>query len=127
MGMANTNQIYSRLTTVGLVSESNYAAGIAWAYTNNGKTDWYLPSKDELNQMCKWQRGVDWTSDATVCTGGTLNSVRWGASGFANQNYWSSSEVDNAHVWRQLFTDGTQASNNNKDNTFAVRPIRAFG
>jgi hypothetical protein len=127
MGMANTNQIFSRLTTVGLVSESNYAAGIAWAYTNNGKTDWYLPSKDELNQMCKWQRGVDWTSDATVCTGGTLNSVRWGASGFANQNYWSSSEVDNAHVWRQLFTDGTQASNNNKDNTFAVRPIRAFG
>jgi hypothetical protein len=127
MGMANTNQIYSRLTTVGLVSESNYTAGIAWAYTNNGKTDWYLPSKDELNQMCKWQRGVDWTSDATVCTGGALNSVRWGASGFANQNYWSSSEVDNAHVWRQLFTDGTQASNNNKDNTFAVRPIRAFG
>ena len=72
-GMANTNQIHARLTTAGGAATNTYAAGIAYAYVNNGKTDWHLPSKDELNQMCKWQRGVAWTSDATVCTGGTLN------------------------------------------------------
>jgi len=129
MGMANTNQIYSRLTEAGSVSTSNYAAGVAWAYSNGGKTDWHLPSRDELNQMCKWNRGVAWTSDATVCTGGTLNSATYGASasGFSNARYWSSSEVDNAAVWHQLFTDGTQYSNYNKDNTLYVRPVRAFG
>jgi prepilin-type N-terminal cleavage/methylation domain-containing protein len=129
MGMANTNQIYSRLTAAGSVSTSNYAAGVAWAYSNGDKTDWHLPSRDELNQMCKWNRGVAWTSDATVCTGGTLNSATYGASasGFSNNRYWSSSEVDNAAVWHQLFTDGTQYSNYNKGNTLYVRPIRAFG
>jgi hypothetical protein len=124
-GMANTNQIYARLTTAGLVTTSEYAAGIAWAYDNNSKTDWYLPSKDELNQMCKWQRGVAWTSDATVCIGGTLNSGR-GASGFSSAYYWSSSEVDADDAWNRSFGSGDQGMGD-KNRTDYVRPVRAFG
>ena len=124
-GMANTNQVHARLTTAGGALTNTYAAGIAFAFTNNSKTDWHLPSKDELNQMCKWQRGVAWISDATVCTGGTLNSGR-GASGFSTVTYWGSSEGDDGSAWNQSFNDGSQF-NADKDNAVFVRPVRAFG
>jgi hypothetical protein len=102
------------------------AAVEARAYSGpNNKTDWYLPSRDELNQMCKWQRGVAWTSDATVCTGGTLNSGL-GASGFSAGIYWSSSEGDASRAWFQSFNSGGQVSSY-KDGSYYVRPVRAFG
>jgi len=126
MGMANTNAIYARVTTAGGAATSAYAAGIAWEFSNNGKTDWHLPSKDELNQMCKWQRGVAWTSDATVCTGGTMNSGT-GASGFTTATYWSSSEYDaTLRASSQSFSSGTQYTNF-KNSRFYVRSVRAFG
>ena len=126
-GMANTNAISDRFNSAGLpVATNTYAAGIAFDFTNNGKTDWHLPSKDELNQMCKWQRGVDLTPEATVCTGGTLNSGR-GASGFSTGFYWSSSENGANPVWFQIFADGFQSGGGGKENRYGVRPVRAFG
>ena len=124
-GMVNTNQIHARLTTAGGAATNTYAAGIAFAFPNNGKTDWHLPSKDELNQMCKWQRGVAWVSDATVCTGGTLNFGR-GASGFSADSYWSSSENAAGNAWFQSFGSGDQAIEFKGGARF-VRPVRAFG
>jgi hypothetical protein len=101
------------------------AAVEARAYQGNSKIDWHLPSKDELNQMCKWQGGLDWISDATVCAGGTLNSGL-AASGFSSDNYyWSSSEVDDVFAWNQYFGSGYQG-NRYKDSTYYVRPVRAF-
>jgi hypothetical protein len=117
-GMANT-------TTADTTCTSG-AIQIAADYTNNGKADWHLPSKDELNQMCKWQRGVDLTPEATVCTGGTLNSVRWGASGFSPETYWSSSESFTTTAWFQIFATGFQNATV-KGGTYYVRPARAFG
>jgi hypothetical protein len=76
--------------------------------------------------MCKWQRGVDLTPEATVCTGGTLNSVRWGASGFSPETYWSSSESFTTTAWFQIFATGFQNATV-KWGTYYVRPARAFG
>ena len=46
--------------------------------------------------------------------------------GFANNNYWSSTENDNNNAWNQNFNNGNQNNNNNKNNTNYVRAIRGF-
>jgi hypothetical protein len=100
-GLSNTNTI---ITSQGATSTS-YAAGLARAYAGGGYTDWYLPSKDELNKLYIKR----------VAIGG----------GFANFFYWSSTEYDSSGAWYQLFDDGSQI-NFNKGGTLYVRAIRAF-
>jgi len=53
------------------------------------------------------------------------NLRQGGVGGFASGYYWSSSEHDASHAWDQDFTGGTQG-NDNKSNTYYVRPVRAF-
>lgn len=50
-----------------------------------------------------------------------------GVGGFANNNYWSSSENEDKsnNAWNQNFNNGNQ-NNNNKDNTNYVRCARGF-
>jgi hypothetical protein len=127
-GYRNTRAIVAQ----GNTDTATSAAALADSYTVTVSgvvyDDWYLPSKDELNQMCKWQRGVPWTSDATVCGGGTLNSGT-GAAGFEGVRYWSSSEGGPAVAYSQNFI-GADAFFNNKNALsqpyYLVRPIRAF-
>jgi hypothetical protein len=122
MGLSNTNQAYARLTTVGFQSTTQYAAGIAWRYANNSKTDWFLPSKDELNEMCKYAKNTGQVSGGgTRCDGGSEASGR----GFLNTGYWSSSELDATALWAQNFDNGYQGDG--PKHAFAyVRPVRAF-
>ena len=105
-------------------SSNNYAAGAARAYAGGTMSDWYLPTTVELNQMCKWAKGVAFTSIATVCTGGTINTGV-GAAGFVANYYWSSSEYMTNYAWYHFFYNGSQGSSG-KTMTFYVRPVRAF-
>ena len=100
------------------------AANAAASYNGGGKSDWHLPSKDELNQLCKWARGQAWTSNNTLCDStGVINTGS--AAGFVEGNYWSSSEGNAFSAWFQRFDDGYR-SNGTKDFTLGVRPVRAF-
>jgi uncharacterized protein (TIGR02145 family) len=99
-GLANTNTI---ITSQGAIS-TIYAAGLARAYAGGGYTDWYLPSKDELNKLYENRTAI---------------------GGFADYYYWSSSEYDNSKAWIQSFVSGDQDFFN-KSSTFYVRAIRAF-
>jgi hypothetical protein len=80
------------------------AADICANLTIAGYNDWFLPSKDELNQMY-------------------LNKAAIG--GFANDGYWSSTEVGFYDAWLQSFGDGYQNFSYKFDNFF-VRAVRAF-
>jgi|GEM_PF-2417358 len=69
-------------------------------------TEWYLPSKDELNVMY----------DNREAIGMIHKEGAW---------YWASSESPdfNNIAWRQRFSDGVQTTTN-KDNTHLVRCVR---
>jgi hypothetical protein len=101
MGMTNTNQIYARLTTAGSVATSDYAAGLAWVYEDNSKTDWFLPSKDELAEL--------WANKS--------------AFGMNAMKYWSSSESSNSEVWIRSLDPS--ALDSVKNGFWNVRPVRA--
>jgi len=83
---------------------ANNAAKAALAYTNGGKDDWFLPSREELNQMYI-QR-----SHVSITTG----------------YFWSSSQRDTSDAWDQYFTTGEQSNYRKNSNLDNVRAIRAF-
>jgi hypothetical protein len=93
----------------------------AWGYTNNGKSDWHLPSKDELNELCKYSR-TQTTGDTSVQCSNT-GSQRSGFSG----GYWGSNEVTNVNAWHQSFSSGSRGQTAKSTTSWKVRPVRAFG
>ena len=118
-GRAATAAIIAR-HDAGEVSPAAYAAGVADAYTTPTASDWFLPSKDELNEVCKYARNTGQaTGAAIVCAGGLLRDD------FSGNVFWSSSEYDDNDAWFQAFGDGYQASYL-KNYSYFVRPVRAF-
>jgi hypothetical protein len=101
-GNQNTADILAGCSTPGI------AAKICSDLVVDGYSDWYLPSKDELNKFY-------------------LNKNAIG--GITNISYWSSSEVSSNQAIRQYFGydggSGVQYSTN-KSSSPAVRCIRAF-
>jgi hypothetical protein len=97
-GQANTTAI------VNGCSEAGRAARICNNLSLNGYDDWFLPSKDELNQMYLQKTAI---------------------GGFTSNFYWSSSEYFAFNAWFQNFSIGLQGYSS-KDYTFYVRAVRAF-
>ena len=97
-GNANTNAI------IAVYGTENNAAKLCADLVLGGYSDWYLPSKDELNQLY-------------------LNKGAVG--GFASVYYWSSTEYDNYDAWMQDFANGNQYCYL-KYQTTCVRAVRAF-
>lgn len=103
------------------------------AYAGNVTAgQWFIPSANELNELCKYARGqltgnvrVACDSSGTLKTG-TLNDL----GGFVSNLYMSSSEWWNYGARYQYFnTDGfggNRQRQGNKDLFIYVRPIRAF-
>ncbi len=102
-------------------STADRAVTLADSYVNNGKSDWYLPSRDELNELCKYARTQSTGNTADSCAStGTLRS------GFGSSTYWSSNQAaNNGEVFIRSFGNGA-SGDNSKANSYRVRPIRAF-
>ena len=97
-GEQNTTDIVTGCSTVGI------AAKLANDLVLGGQTDWFLPSKDELNEMF------------------TLRTI---IGGYSANGHWSSSEYGGSPAWAQVFDFGGQ-DYYVKSNAFYVRPVRAF-
>jgi hypothetical protein len=97
-GNQNTIDIMAGCATVGI------AARICGDLVLNSYSDWYLPSRDELNKLY-------------------INRLSIGS--FPGSSYWSSSENDLNLATVVSFNDGFPASVA-KSNLFFVRAVRAF-
>jgi hypothetical protein len=111
----------------GSVTTTAYAAGLARGYNGNGFTDWFLPSKDELNAMCNYSRNPAAPAAPTVrCAGTQDGAFDGGAFGFAAVDYWSSSQYVASTAWFQYFVNGFQGADVKNVSLLSVRPVRAF-
>jgi hypothetical protein len=82
------------------------AATAISTYNGGGKSDWFLPSKDELNEMYLAKTLI-----------GDFSITNW---------YWSSYENNFGSSWYQRMSDGFQTGYNKVGISAYVRPIRAF-
>jgi hypothetical protein len=112
-GSTNTDTI---ITAQG-AKETHYAAGLARAYTDGFYTDWFLPSKDELEQI--------FLNRVTITTTAEAN----GGDDFDHNKqdfYWSSSEYDEDRAYCRVFAFRTNAGYDFKSQEWYVRAVRAF-
>ena len=107
---------------VGECAAAGIAARLAFDLTLGGQSDWFSPSKDELNALCKW--AFNDTVNAS-CNNGGFGGLSLTSGGFSTGYYWSSSELDNNSAWVRDFYYGYQGSGG-KFISFFVRPVRAF-
>ena len=99
-GASNTTAILSGCASAGTAAE------ICANLTLGEYSDWFLPSKDELNLMRE-------------------NIGQGNIGSFGNDYYWSSTEIDHQLAWEQRFGDGGQLDFY-KDDQVSVRAVRAF-
>jgi hypothetical protein len=99
-GKLNTSRI------IAIQGVGGFAAMICVKYRGGGKSDWYLPSKDEITVM----RAV------------LKNKPGNGLNG---EFYWSSTEIDGSIAWLLDMNSGKQYGDD-KDFTACVRAVRAF-
>ena len=108
-GYRNTLAIISSGNTDPVTS----AAKLANAYSNNGKTDWFLPSKDELGHLQNNKSLGNSPSSITV------------VAGLDNGEYWSSSEDSETKAWDYKMQNG-QTRSVLKSALRLIRPVRSF-
>jgi len=99
-GYANTNLM------TGSCTQALSAATLCTDLVSGGKSDWYLPSKDEINLMY-------------------TNLHLQGFGQFGAYRYWSSSEFSSTNAYRHDFMDGASFAAN-KGIAYRVRAIRSF-
>jgi hypothetical protein len=116
MGRLNTQEI------VAAFGANSYAAKFADDLVCGGKSDWFLPAKDELD--------IAFNRLAQNRVAGNDTPV----GGFNKGYYWTSSIYDSKTAWTQYFMDGQQFDrvqtldgNKTPPTPFRVRAVRAFG
>ena len=97
-GLANSNAIIAQ------TDHESSAAKICRDYAGGGLTDWFLPSRNELNELFKGKDTI---------------------GGFGIERYWTSCEYDIYFGMYQSFDSGT-SENIYKESEYRVRPVRAF-
>jgi len=115
-GFSNTTDVINGCNEVGIAAE------ICYNLTKGGYSDWYLPSKDELNEMYINKSIINATS---ISNGGNIFNIMDDCDEYDSDEYWSSSQEGSEYTTIQRFGDGQQKGRN-KLNLACVRAVRSF-
>ena len=124
-GLYNT----SVMKVSGSISSTAQAAVLAYA-GGSAAGQWFIPSMNELNELCKYARGQTTGNPKVACDGsgalktGTANYLG-GFVGNVYDSYWSSTEYGGDYARVQSFDSG-YLNLTAKHFGGYVRPIRAF-
>lgn len=117
IGSSAASDINGAGNTVSIMMQSDHTSSAAKHCADleyGGYDDWYLPSKEELNEL--------YLNEAAVNTTATAN----GGESFADEWYWSSTEVSAVIVQLKHLGNGNQGTAGKGGILRYVRAIRAF-
>ena len=123
---------------------AQFCAGLNAGSGLNGKTDWYMPAKNELEVLYYFLKPT--TTANSTTTGANANAVSpepistdyssgspaqtaatdfqsGGVQAFASSYYWTSTQSDADNAWRRYFLTGGEYADG-KDTNFYVRAVR---
>ena len=113
-GEVNTDVIIGSHTGIIGDDENIYAAKLCKELVLEGYTDWYLPSKEELDLMYQHKATIE------------ASAIAHNGAAFSTTSYWSSTEHGAYSAWSQNFNVGEQESKVKGFTTSGVRAIRSF-
>ena len=124
-GLANTAAMYTQDQT------SGYAGTAARSYSGSDSSagQWFLPSKNELYELCKYVNGEPTGPGTGNCTPGNWNTSLTVSGGFHIGPYSSSTEISAGYQLIITSFGGVLDFVNfatRKDIGQFIRPIRAF-
>jgi hypothetical protein len=125
VGLSNT----SLMRVAGTTSDAQ-AKVFSYAGNDASAGQWFIPSVNELNELCKFVRGQQ-TGDPTVACANTgigfpISALNPAAIGFDTAIYWSSSERDAGRAWLLNLAGGYPGQSTLKVIDLQIRPIRAL-
>ena len=97
-------------------SEVGTAADLCAKSTSGGYSDWFLPSKDELNEISRNKSVID-AAAISNGGGGFIVGIR--------HFYWTSTEYDDSSAWGNHVNPNVQGASGKHANQ-STRAVRAF-
>jgi len=126
-------QGFSNTSLMKVTNATSTAQAKVLAYAGNSTAgQWFIPSMNELNELCKYARGQTTGVLTVACVTGSgifKSTANAGTDlgGFVDFIYYSSSEFNELYALYQDFRDGTQdGAYKDMPGLAYVRPVRAF-
>lgn len=117
IGATAQSDINGAGNTVAVIMQSGHMSSAAKHCSDlayGGYDDWYLPSRNELNEIYINRIAINSTALAN------------GGEAFVEDYYWSSTEETSTDAIQQDFTDGNQGGDDKASPTGMIRAVRAF-
>lgn len=113
IGMGSSNTYYFMTASGSHTADTGFAARAAWNYagTDSSAGQWYIPSVNEYNELCKYAWGQTTGNPTVACSGtGTFKTTAAAGTdlgGFRNNQYVTSSEVNSGTITIFRFSDSS--------------------
>ena len=117
IGPSAQSNINGAGNTVAIIMQTGHTSSAARHCADlgdGGFDDWYLPSKDELNDVYSNRVAI------------TITALANGGEGFVPDYYWTSTEENGSDAFQQDFEAGGQGGDDKGSSTGTIRAIRAF-